>query len=189
MLLAAACVGCRDPSGPVCPACAAGLEPVGALVVDGLDGAWALVAYDGPGRDLVRALKYRNRRAAVGLLASAMARLVTEPPACVTWLPATPAHRRERGYDQAELLARRIGRDLAVPARRRLVRQSDRPQTGLDRAERLRGPDLRARRPATGTVLVVDDVVTTGASLRAAAAVLRDAGAERALGLALAARR
>ena len=189
MLLAVACVGCRGPSGAVCPACASQVEPVGALAVDGLDAAWALLAYEGPGRQMVQALKFRNRRAAVGLLAGAMARLVDERPGAVTWLPATPAHRRERGFDQAELLAARIGRALGVPHRRMLVRRADRPQTGLSRAERLRGPGLRARSGTTGTVLVVEDVVTTGASLRAAADVLRAAGAERVLGLALAARR
>jgi len=189
VLLAVACVGCRGSAGPVCPTCAAAVQPVGAVAVEGLDGAWALLAYEGPGRDLVQALKFRNRRSAVGVLAAAMAGQVTERPGVVTWLPATPAHRRERGFDQAELLARRVGRTLGVPARRLLVRRPDRPQTGLPRAERLRGPALRPRRGVGGTVLVVDDVVTTGASLRAAAGALREAGADRILGLTLAARR
>jgi len=162
---------------------------VGAVTVEGLDATWALLAYEGPGRQLVQALKYRNRRAPLAVLGRAMAGQVDERPEVVTWVPATPAHRRERGYDQAELLARRIGRDLAAPTRRLLRRGADRPQTGRTRAERLSGPTLCARRRAGGTVLVVDDVVTTGASLRAAAEVLRAAGAERVLGLALAARR
>ena len=188
MLLAATCVGCGGPSGPVCPTCAAAVDPVGPLDVAGVDAAWALLAYAGVGRELVRGLKFTNRRAAVGVLARAMAALVVAAGAeVVTWVPATPSHRRARGYDQAELLARRCAASLSVPARRLLVRRADRSQTGLDRRHRLTGPDLRSRRPVTGSVLVVDDVVTTGASLSTAAAVLRDAGADRVLALTLAA--
>jgi predicted amidophosphoribosyltransferase len=165
------------------------VTPVGAVDVDGLDGTWALVAYDGVGRELVRSLKFTNRRAAVGPLARAMADLVEVRPDLVTWVPATPGHRRARGYDQGQVLARRCAVALDAPARRLLGRGRDRSQTGLSRAERLAGPALRARGPAAGTVLVVDDVVTTGASLRAAADALRAAGAARVLGLALAARR
>jgi predicted amidophosphoribosyltransferase len=190
VLLASTCVGCNGPSGPVCVTCAAAVDPVGRLEVDGLDGVWALLAYEGVGRELVRGLKFTNRRGAVGVLARAMAGLVAAEAAEVaTWVPATPAHRRARGYDQAELLARRCAAALAVPARRLLVRRGDRSQTGLDRRQRLAGPDLRARRPVTGTVLLVDDVVTTGASLATAAGALRAVGADRVLGLTLAARR
>ncbi len=156
------------------------------MAVAGVDAAWALVAYDGVGRELVRSLKYANRRAAVGVLADAMADLVDRRPSVVAWVPATPSRRRRRGFDQAELLARGCGRRLGVPARRLLGRAADRSQTGLDRDHRLAGPALRARRPARGTVLVVDDVVTTGASLGTAARVLRAAGADAVLGVALA---
>ncbi len=189
MLLASTCVGCGGPTGPVCASCAASVDPVGPLEVEGVDRAWALLAYAGVGRELVRGLKFTNRRGAVGVLARAMAGLVAAAGAEVaTWVPATPSHRRDRGYDQAELLARRCATSLAVPARCLLVRRGDRSQTGLDRRQRLAGPELAARRPVSGTVLVVDDVVTTGASLATAAGVLRDAGADRVLGLALAAR-
>lgn len=153
----------------------------------GLDRAWALLAYEGPGRRLVGGLKYANRRGALGVLGPAMAGLVDESVDVVTWIPATPARRRRRGYDQAELLARRSARALAVPCRGLLTRPADRPQTGRDRSERLAGPRLSPRRRCPPRALLVDDVVTTGGSLRAGAAALRAAGAERVLGLALAA--
>ncbi len=187
MLLDAACTACGRDRGPLCPTCVAALTPVGALPVAGLDAAWALVAYDGAGRDLVRGLKFANRRAALTRVARAAARLVDEPVDLVTWVPADPTHRRERGYDQGALLARAVGRARRTPVRRTLRRHRGRAQTGLDRRTRLAGPEVTALRQVPPTVLVVDDVVTTGASLRAAATVLRAAGAHRVLGLALAA--
>lgn len=187
MLVGATCVACDGDGGPVCPVCAAGLHPAGPVTVDGMDAAWALMRYEGAARELVRGLKYTNRRAALGLLAVAASRLVDEPVDTVTWVPAAPAHRRERGYDQAELLARRVGATLGCPPRRLLARARDRPQTGLDRVDRLAGPALRPVRRTSGAVLVVDDVVTTGGSLGAAARSLRSIGAARAFGLVLAA--
>lgn len=187
MLLTAVCTACGRDQGPLCRPCAGALAPVGALVVPGLDAAWALVAYEGVGRDLVRGLKFANRRAGLARVAATAARLVAEPVDLVTWVPAEPTHRRERGYDQGALLARAVARALATPVRRTLRRRPGRAQTGLDRRARLAGPAVAAVRRVPPTVLVVDDVVTTGASLRAAATALRGAGAHRVLGLALAA--
>jgi predicted amidophosphoribosyltransferase len=80
------------------------------------------------------------------------------------------------------VLARTVARQLGLPCRR-LLERSGRPaaqtaQTGQSRADRLSGPAFRARPGLDGTrVLVIDDVVTTGATLRAARRALRDAGA------------
>jgi ComF family protein len=151
----------------------------------GLSACPSLVAYDGAGRELLARLKYRNARAALGWLAEGMADLVGTDAAdaidVVTWAPTTTARRRRRGFDQAELLARRVARLLGRPCRRLLVRVPGSPQTGLGRAERRVGPRFAfapaAARPPPRRVLVVDDVVTTGASLTAAAAALREGGA------------
>lgn len=95
--------------------------------------------------------------------------------------------RRLRGYNQAERIARPLAAALGAPFREVLRRpRSTRPQSRLPRAERLRNPAgamaLRrgartAHRVAGRRVLLVDDVVTTGATLSAAAAVLKGAGA------------
>jgi len=89
-------------------------------------------------------------------------------------------------------LARLIGRQSGLPVRRLLARRSgDGRQTGRSRRERLEGPELgppngvavAIRRAVSGLVTVVDDVATTGSSLRTAATDLRQMGASRVVGL------
>jgi predicted amidophosphoribosyltransferase len=150
----------------------------------GLDGCWSLFAYDGVGRDLIVGLKYRNARAILGRLGAALAaRIGAEGRAgidVVTWAPTSPARRRERGYDQAQLLAHAVARPLLLPCRPLLDRQGGSAQTGRSRAERLQGPIFVARPCSGARVLIVDDVLTTGATLRAAAHALRATGCSSA---------
>jgi predicted amidophosphoribosyltransferase len=136
----------------------------------------SLLRYEDEARTLVLALKYRNSRPALGVLTRAMAAVAAHRPVdLVTWAPTTAARRRERGYDQAELVARGVATALHLPCRRLLVRAPGAPQTGRARAERLDGPRLTATRRHRGPVLLVDDVCTTGATLAAAAAALEAA--------------
>jgi predicted amidophosphoribosyltransferase len=135
--------------------------------------------------DLVRELKYGRATTVVTELAEAMADRA--PSADVlTWVPASPARRRRRGFDQGELLARAIARRLGIPVRRLLRRVDDDPQTARGRDGRLEGPSLVAtgrRLRFRPHVLLVDDVCTTGATLRAAGAVLVERGAGAVTGL------
>jgi ComF family protein len=142
------------------------------------DGIAAAFPFEGVARQLIVALKFRHRRSAAGVLAAHMVnRLGLDNVDVVTWAPTSARRVRRRGYDQAEAIAQAVARQLGVPCRRLLYRAHGAPQTGKSRSDRLAGPAFRARRPRHGlTVLLVDDVVTTGATLRTAAAALREAG-------------
>lgn len=159
----------------------------------GLSACRALLAYEGAARELVARLKYRNARSALAWLAEGMADLVRphDAVAAVTWAPTTAVRRRARGFDQAELLARRIAARLGLPCQHLLVRLSGPPQTGRTHVERQVGPTFQVRRSArgrarTGAVLLVDDVITTGATMSAAANALRSAGLGPVIGVAAA---
>lgn len=119
------------------------------------------------------------------------------PLSGVTWAPTTPRRRRHRGYDQSQLLAAVVARATGLRARRCLRRTSD-AQMGLDVAHRRANPTFGAagsaevrpeRTPSRalhGTWVLVDDVVTTGATMSAAATALRGAGAASVIGAAIA---
>ena len=137
-------------------------------------------------RELVARLKYRNDRAALAWLAGGMAALCRAGRhALVTWSPDERLRRRRRGFDQAELLAAAVARRWGAPCRRLLDRAPGPAQTGLtwppgagDPRSWVRAgptPGRPARLPVP--VIVVDDVVTTGSTLTAAAWALRAAGA------------
>ena len=144
------------------------------------DGIAAAFPFEGVARQLIVALKFRHRRSAAGVLAAHMvSRLGLDNIDVVTWAPTSARRVRRRGYDQAEAIAQAVARQLGVPCRRLLYRAHGSPQTGKSRSDRLVGPAFRARRPRRGlAVLLVDDVVTTGATLRTAAAALHEAGVD-----------
>ena len=183
MLLPRRCAVCDRSGAALCPACAASIRaaPAGAVP--------AAFVYDGAGRRVVLALKYRNARGLLAPVASAMSQLVDRRRFdIVTWAPTGPGRRRSRGYDQAELLARAVARHLRLPCRGLLRRaHGSGPQAGLGRQGRLGGPVFTAVRLVRGRVLVVDDVVTTGATLRAATDTLLRAGASHVQAIAAAA--
>ncbi len=150
--------------------------------------AWAASAVwmvDGPARELVHALKYGGWRIAAGPMAGAMARSCAAKLAGVELLVPVPlgARRlRERGYNQAAVLARALGERVGARVdERALVRvRETRTQTTLGPAERWRNVQgaFAAAGDLRGTnVAVVDDVLTTGATLAACAAALAAGGA------------
>ena len=179
MLLSVRCTSCGCPGEALCHRCRFSLASAGRM--QSPDGIRAAFPFEGVARDLIVALKFRHRRSAAGVLAAQMVRrLRLTDIDVVTWAPTSARRVRSRGYDQAEAIAQAVARQLGVPCRRLLYRAHGAPQTGKSRADRLVGPAFRARRPRHGLrVLVVDDVVTTGATLRTAAEALRAAGVAR----------
>jgi len=136
---------------------------------------------------VVAALKYKRQRRLARWLGSDLAHLVPRGADVITWLPATPHRRASRGYDHAEELARALAQRSGVPARKLLGRdRNDERQTGLSRVQRSTGPTLTVTAGVSGLVVLVDDVITTGSSMRVGAARLRAAGGSRIVGLAVA---
>jgi predicted amidophosphoribosyltransferase len=175
------CVICERRGHAICPACASAIRPARDVQVpEGLESLAAAIAYDGTGRDVVTALKFGNRRGVIDWMAASVVPAIADPWRidCITWMPSSRAGFRRRGFDPAKLLARAIGRSQHIPVRRLLARDRSGPQTSLDREHRLAGPPLRVLRAAEPfrSVLVVDDVCTTGSSLRVAAGALHGAG-------------
>lgn len=183
MMFQIRCAGCDAPGAAVCTTCRFAL--LGPRPRPGAHGVHAAVPFTGRARRVVLGLKYRNRRQVARHLAGLVVNAVVvngdhRNLDLVTWAPTSSARRRSRGFDQGELVARHVARQLGVPCRRLLVRSGPTvAQTGRSRVERLNGPEFVARPGLEGRrVIVVDDVVTTGATMRAAAAALRHAGAD-----------
>lgn len=181
-LFPACCVGCGRPSAALCTACLEHARPATTVAAPApVDGWVAVFAYEGAVREVLARLKYRNARSSLPVLAATLVERLKEEQAgpidVVTWPPTTAARRHGRGFDQAEHLAREVGRGLGVPVSPCLTRRAGPSQTGRSAEERRRGPVYVAS-PVPGLrVLVVDDVATTGATLAAAARALRSAGA------------
>jgi predicted amidophosphoribosyltransferase len=179
------CVGCGSQLGVLCPECL----PSGPVRC-GVDGTWWAARYDGAVRAALLAYKERGRRDLAGPLGALLARSVAaawaaerSPPGRVVLVPAPSARSvaAARGGDHVLRLARRAGARCGLrtaPGALTLTR-SVRDSAGLGVAERaLNLAGAMAARPAADGVgaLVVDDIVTTGATLQECVRALRAAG-------------
>lgn len=204
-MLAPICAACRasldEPTrGAVCPACWAAVTPLTPLGCCGLPPAIALSTaigpYEGTLRAIVQALKYDSRPTLARHLAIRMREAGTEVLAGADLVVPVPLHRareRTRGFNQALELARHLGVPVAVALARTRKTPSQADLPAAKRDANVRGAFAwRADVSVDGSIVVlVDDVVTTGATLNACAATLLDAGAKevRALTAARAALR
>jgi ComF family protein len=155
---------------------------------------WAPLAYEGPARGVVRALKFRGARGAADAMAAAIAS--GAPPgwldgAALVPVPLHPARARRRGYNQAERVAAAVAQRARLELHDCLVRAGPRgTQVGRDRAQRLAGISgsvrIREGRAAPARAVLVDDVVTTGATLAACARVLLERGSREVVAVAYA---
>jgi len=182
------CQRCADPNEEgVCDWC--GAQP------PAFDGVRAPYLMEGAVRDMVHSFKYQNLRAAAPELGQLLSAYLDSNPIRADVLVPVPLHprrERERGYNQAELLARELSKRTGLPLASRAIRRlrNTPPQVSLS------GYDARARamrdafecQPDVGRqrVLLVDDVVTSGSTMSVCATALKSAGARSVWGLALA---
>jgi predicted amidophosphoribosyltransferase len=182
------CVGCEHPALGLCADCAASVRPHPRIVRDRPCRTAAAGEYDGVLRSTIIAWKERGRftveRPLAHLVAASVLALDVEGPIALVPIPSRPDRRRARGADVVTDLARRAAALLrsvdveasVVPSLAFVKRVRD--QAGLSaaaRADNVRG-SLVARRVPTAPVVLVDDIVTTGATLGEAVRALRACG-------------
>jgi ComF family protein len=192
------CVVCREPGAErFCAVCRGSMVLAEPPLARGsaLSGRACVGMYDGPLKQAVLRLKYHDRRALAMDLGQLMARRLEElreewQPEALVPVPIHPQRRRERGYNQAELLAAVIGERCGLPVREALDRIKDTlPQVGLS-AEQRRLNVQDAFRPSGKAspgrrAVLIDDVQTTGATLEEVARAARAAGAHTVYALTL----
>ncbi len=217
-LLPMRCLGCRREGGLLCESCIAALPrllpPYCDICADRgvvgecrqcreqarqqgrpLDGLRAPYLFQGAIRDAIHSFKYENARAAAPLLGRLLAEYLADNPMPGEVLAPVPLHPRklrERGYNQAELLAREAGKIAGLPVDAKLlyrVRNTPAQARTANRQQRLDNiaDAFAVRGNLTGRALIlIDDVSTTGSTLTAAAAALKQAGAASVWALTLA---
>ena len=211
------CLSCRNlmdiyRSEPICRLCGRYLLPYPGAEGFSVEcpecssgGSWpftaarAVGAYEGLLKEAVRQLKYNNARWLAEPLASLLAE-VYERAKCfsgveiIVTVPMSKRKLRQRGYNQAELLARELRGLIKIPIQSAVVKVFDTPaQVGLSRSEReenlngvfkLTGPSVKGKK-----IIVIDYIFTTGSTLSAVTSALTAGGARETVGLTLAAGR
>jgi len=211
------CAGCGQPGARLCAACVAAFDLAPAPWCDHcglpvalpglcalcqaapdrlapLTGLRSLAWFDGPLQSALHRLKYQRDIILADSLGVLLAHSVLWrelPPAALVPVPLSPERRRERGYNQAALLARAVADWRGLPVADRVVRRARHTpsQVGLSAAERRANVHgaFAAHSSAVGlTFVLIDDVCTTGATLAACAAALVEAGAAAVWGVTLA---
>lgn len=206
LLLPPACAGCGRTGALLCDRCRRGMRPpfdprdrfvaadAGVVIGEALSAALAAFAYEGPMRRALAALKYTGASRLAPILAGAVvptldALLAIADGAQLVPIPIHADRLASRGYNQAELIAVSLAshRGLRVAGALERVRPTTK-QHRLNRVARLQ--NLRGAFHASGrtpsTVILVDDIITTTATLEACATVLREAGSTDVFGLAVA---
>lgn len=189
------CYGCGaiSPRARVCSRCRRGAP---------LRHVWAATDYTGLSKEILQVYKFAHRRSVAAQLTELLADCLKSYNSnadlaaanyLVVAVPTATTRVRERGFDHAQLLAKQLGNQLGLQTSKCLSRLGQSRQVGAKKGARMvqqahsyyvRRPDVVSGR----NVLLIDDVVTTGATLKAAAKVLRAAGAKRVDALVLAKR-
>lgn len=196
------CAGCGTGSWPFCEGCRYALQALGPPWCErcGRPGPVAVercrdcppppvsvarspFLYAGPARAAIHRLKFSGWRSVAAALADAMVAVGTPTADAITWVPLARRRLAERGYDQARALAGAVGARLGLPvlrlARRSVATGPQARRPGNERRVAMRGAFEPVRRDPAGIprrVILVDDVLTTGATAAACAEALASAG-------------
>jgi len=182
------CAACGRPCRPeavLCSRCArrlAAMEPLLGQGPPGLDRAWSSAPHEDAARNLVAALKFRRLLPVAALIAE---RIHWLAPAhmlsgAVVPVPTPAARLRQRGFDPAGEIAAALAERIEAPLEPCLERRDRGHQVGRRRGERIgHPPQVTVNGEVPRSVLLVDDVLTTGATLTACARALRGAGVRR----------
>ncbi len=201
------CVGCGREGEFICPSCKSRLFPITAPFcprcgIHGttnticaecrgrespIDGIRSAFRFEGIAREAVHQLKYNNLKSIAPLMAGLMLpgyRAFAIPGDLLVPVPLHPKRMKERGYNQSGLLARELGRLTGIPVdenvliRERFTLPQARTASAAARRENIAGAfSARSRRLSGRRVILIDDVATSGATLNAGAAALKEAGA------------
>lgn len=198
--LCAACQKYYSTGGRICPVCEGFFReepPCNCNVKSiALEGLFFAALYDQRWRKLIHDLKYRNRRAVISPLANWLAHEIMNNCYCypdmIVPIPLHPERERERGYNQADLLAFSMAQVLKVPYSSDLlckVRQT-RSQTSISRQDRQSNVcgafTCRPEKYQDLSILLVDDVYSTGSTMKEAASILKVKTGARVIGAAIA---
>lgn len=208
LVLPPACGSCGRLGRLLCNACRSQLRAptasidrfqtadAGVVIGEALELALAAFAYEGVLRRALQRLKYSGAARMARPLSEAAAPVLRRlahigGPAVLVPVPVHAVRQRERGYNQALLLAAELGRLTSLPIADLLVRpRATTKQHRLDRAGRLRNLRgafaIRQNARPPPAVIVIDDILTTSATLEACASVLREAGVMHVHGFAIA---
>ncbi len=171
------CYRCLQPSSQeaICRRC---------LTKTNLDHVWVAASYKQIAVQLIARLKFARTQAAAPLIAQVMTSHFPPLPVetIVVHIPTANQRVRQRGYDQAQLIARELARYRRLPYQALLRRHGHTRQVGANRQERFAQLEAafycpKPSRVAGKRIILIDDVLTTGATIESAARVMKDAGA------------